>query len=68
MPHGAAPSASGNSGVRPVVLFTAVAVKVLPATSAIVFDPPAWLPRWISAIRPGTVAAVRFDESAEIRN
>jgi hypothetical protein len=51
-----------------VVLFTAVAVKVLPATSAIVFDPPAWLPRWISAIRPGTVAAVRFDESAEIRN
>ena len=41
-----------------LVLFTAVKVKVLPATSVIVFDPPAALAAVMSLMRSVTVPAV----------
>ena len=44
-----------------VVLSAAVRVKVVPATSVIVLDPPAALAALMFAIRSETLAAVKLD-------
>jgi hypothetical protein len=52
-------AAMTGSPVAPsVVLFTTVSVKVVPATSVMVFDPPALLAALMSATRSATVPAV----------